>query len=125
VQFVPERRNDAKFTAVLDAVFDSVGIEVLRTPVRAPRANAYAERWIGTLRRECLDRLLIVNQRHLRFVLEQDGKHYNSHRPHRSLAQRLPGRRHDPEHLATVHPLLLVQRQEVLGGLINEYYQAP
>ena len=82
------RDRDAKFTAVFDAVFGSVGIEVIRTPVRAPRANAYAERWIGTLRRECLDRLLIVNQRHLRLVLEQYVEHYNSHRPHRSLAQR-------------------------------------
>jgi putative transposase len=118
------RDRDAKFTAVFDAVFDSVGIELLRTPVRAPRANALAERWIGTLRRECLDRLLIVNQRHLRFVLEKYVEHYNDHRPHRSLAHRSPDRRYDPEHPATVHSLHLVQRQEVLGGLINEYNHA-
>ena len=80
------RDRDAKFTVVFDAVFGSVGIEVIKTPVRAPRANAYAERWIGTLRRECLDRLLTVNERHLRLVLEQYVEHYNSHRPHRSLS---------------------------------------
>jgi putative transposase len=75
--------------------------------------------------RECLDRLLIVNQRHLRFVLEHYVEHYNSHRPHRSLAQRSPDRRHDPERPATtVDSLHLVHRQEVLGGLINDYKRA-
>jgi putative transposase len=118
------RDRDAKFTVAFDAVFGSLGIEVIKTPVRAPRANAYAERWIGTLRRECLDRLLIVNQRHLRFVLEQYVEHYNSHRPHRSLSQRSPDRRHDAERPANVHSLHLVHRQGVVGGLINEYTQA-
>jgi putative transposase len=118
------RDRDAKFTAVFDAVFASAGIEEFRTPVPAPRANAYAERWIGTLCRECLDRLLIVNERHLRLVLEQYVEHYNSHRPHRSLAQRSPDRRHDPERPANVHSLHLVQRQGVVGGLINDYNQA-
>jgi hypothetical protein len=105
------RDRDAKFTAVLDAVFGSVGIEVIRTPVRAPRANAYPERWIGTIRRECLDRLLIVNERHLRLMLEQYVEHFNSHRLYRSIAQRSPDRRHDAERPANVHSLHLVQRQ--------------
>ena len=84
------RDRDAKFTAAFDAVFTGAGIRVLRSPVRAPRANAFAERWIGTLRRECLDRILIVGERHLRAVLTDFVDHYNSHRPHRSLGQRPP-----------------------------------
>jgi putative transposase len=119
------RDRDAKFTAVFDAVFGSVGIEVIRAPVRAPRANAYAERWIGTLRRECLDRLLIVNERHLHRVLEQYVEHYNSHRPHRSLTQQPPDHDHEgDERLATVESLHSIQRTGVLGGLINEYEHA-
>jgi putative transposase len=92
----------------------------LRTPVRAPRANAYAERWIGTLRRECLDRLLIVNEGHLRRVIEQYVEHYNTHRPHRSLAQR------PPDHVGTHASSSTAQfdrihRRTIVGGLINEY----
>jgi putative transposase len=120
------RDRDAKFTAVFDAVLASVGIEVIRTPVRAPRANAYAERWIGTLRRECLDRLLIVNERHFRVVLTQYVEHYNTHRPHRSLEQQPPDRADS----AAVRPatplqsLHAVERRGVVGGLINEYEHA-
>jgi hypothetical protein len=82
------RDRDAKFTAIFDAVLGSVGVKVIRTPVRAPRANAYAERWIGTLRRECLDRLLILNERHLRVVLAQYVEHYNNHPSTRIAAPR-------------------------------------
>jgi putative transposase len=86
------RDRDSKFTAAFDAVFASVDIRIIRTPVRAPRANAIAERLIGTLRRECLDHLLIIGQRHLATVLQEYIEHYNTHRPHRSLHQRPPGR---------------------------------
>ena len=75
------RDRDAKFTDVFDAVFTSEGIRILRTPVRAPRANAIAERWIGTVRRELLDRILILNRRHLEDVLAQYTTHFNQHRP--------------------------------------------
>jgi putative transposase len=75
------RDRDSKFTGVFDAVFASEGIRILRTPVRAPRANAIAERWIGTLRREILDRMLIVNHRHLETVLAEYAAHFNDHRP--------------------------------------------
>ena len=79
------RDRDTKFTAAFDAVFAAEGVKVLRTPVRAPRANAYAERWVGTVRRELLDRMLIVGCRQLPSVLAEYADHYNGHRPHRAL----------------------------------------
>ena len=84
------RDRDTKFTAAFDAVFAAEGIKVLRTPVRAPRANAYAERWVGTVRREVLDRMLIFGCRQLRSVLAEYVDHYNGHRPHRALGQAPP-----------------------------------
>ena len=79
------RDRDSKFTTAFDAVFASEAIGILRTPVRAPRANAIAERWIGTARRELLDRMLIINRRHLTAVLTEYVTHFNHHRPHRAL----------------------------------------
>jgi transposase InsO family protein len=79
------RDRDTKFTAAFDAVFAAEGIKVRRTPVRAPRANAFAERWIGTVRREVLDRMLIFGCRQLQSVLAEYADHYNIHRPHRAL----------------------------------------
>jgi len=84
------RDRDSKFTAAFDAVFAAEGIRVLRIPVRAPRANAYAERWVGAVRRELLDRMLILGGRQLRAVLAEYVDHYNSHRPHRALEQAPP-----------------------------------
>jgi transposase InsO family protein len=84
------RDRDSKFTGDFDEVFRSEGIRVIKSPVRAPKARAHAERWIGTVRRECLDRLLIVGRRHLQHVLASYVLHYNEHRPHRSLEQRPP-----------------------------------
>ncbi len=75
------RDRDTKFTAAFDAVFAAEGIRVLRTPVRAPQANAYAERWVGTVRRELLDRMLIFGRRQLQSVLAEYADHYNVHRP--------------------------------------------
>jgi transposase InsO family protein len=80
------RDRDSKFTSMFDAVFASEGIQIITSPIRAPRANAIMERWIGSLRRELLDRMLIFNARHLRRVLAEYEKHFNTHRPHRSLA---------------------------------------
>ena len=79
------RDRDAKFTAPFDHVFTADGIRVIRTPVRAPKANTYAERWVRTVRAECLDWLLIRDRRHLEHVVAVDVGHYNSGRPHRSL----------------------------------------
>lgn len=113
------RDRDTKFTAGFDAVFGSEGVQVIRSPVRAPKANAIAERWVGTIRRECLDRLLILGPRHLETVLESYTAHYNQHRPHRTLGQHSP----EPRPLrspATTAP----HRQTVVDGLIHEYRQA-
>jgi transposase InsO family protein len=114
------RDRDAKFTAAFDAVFAAEGIRVLRTPVRAPRANAYAERWVGTVRRELLDRMLIVGCRQLRSVLAEYSNHYNVHRPHRALGQAPPL---DPDGPAVLASAGRVVRRDRLGGLIHEYAQ--
>lgn len=115
--------RDNKFTAAFDEVFRSEGIRTIRTPVRAPRANAFIERWIGTARRECLDRILIVNRRHLERVLPLYIRHYNEHRPHRSRHQRPPIEEPPPGSETTV-ALDRVRRRDVLGGLIHEYKAA-
>jgi transposase InsO family protein len=114
--------RDNKFTAAFDEVFRSEAIRIVRTPVRAPRANAYMERWIGSIRRECLDRLLIFNRRHLERVLPVYVHHHNAHRPHRSLNQQAPDLREPP--LRPVARLDDVRRRDVLGGLIHEYKAA-
>ena len=90
------RDRDSKFTAAFDAVFAGADIRIIRTPIRAPRANAIAERFIGTLRRECLDQLLITGPRHLDPCYASTSQHYNTHRPHRSLHQRPPAGAHSP-----------------------------
>jgi transposase InsO family protein len=114
------RDRDAKFTAAFDVVFAAEAIKVLMTPVRAPRANAYAEWWVGTVRRELLDRMLILGCRQLRSVLAEYANHYNLHRPHRSLGQAPPLGPYQPP--AAV-PDETVRRRDRLGGLIHEYAQ--
>jgi putative transposase len=114
------RDRDTKFTAAFDTVFAAEGTEVLRTPVRAPRANAYAERWVGTVRREVLDRMLIFGGRQLRLVLAEFVDHYNVHRPHRALSQAPPL---GPGESVVVVPAGRVVRRDRLGGLIHEYGQ--
>jgi putative transposase len=115
------RDRDSKFTSMFDAVFASDGMRILRTPVRAPRANAIAERWIGTVRRELLDRMLIINRRHLMAVLTEYVAHFNHHRPHRALNQAAPLRSLPPPASPSQFPL---RRRDLLEGLIHEYTQA-
>jgi putative transposase len=116
------RDRDAKFSHAFDEVFRSDSIQIIRTPVRAPRANAVMERWFASLRRECLDRLLILGRRHLEAVLRTYAEHYNTHRPHRSLGQRAPAQiRGCDRHLAD---FAVVRRRDRLGGLLHEYKTA-
>jgi hypothetical protein len=118
------RDRDSKYTAVFDEVFRSEGVRVIRTPVRAPKANAHAERFVGTVRRECLDWILILGRGHLERVLRVYVDHYNAHRPHRALELMPP----EPD-APTPRPLSLplasrIRRRDRLGGLIHEYQLA-
>jgi putative transposase len=117
------RDRDAKFTASFDDVLRSIGATVILTPIQAPNANAFSERWVGTVRRECLDHLLIVGRRQLQRVLDDYVRHYNAHRPHRGLGLGPPEPRLERGH-GEVSSLHQVKRHEVLGGLIHEYQLA-
>jgi transposase InsO family protein len=112
--------RDAKFSRAFDAIFCGSGIRVIRTPVRAPNANAHIERWVGSVRRECLDRLLIFNRRQLERVLGVYVRHYNERRPHRALELQTPEPRTPAPTLcqSTAAP---IRRRDLLGGLIHEY----
>jgi len=114
------RDRDSKFTTAFDGVFAGNGTRVIKTPVRSPQANAVAERFVATLRRECLDHMLILGQRHLRGVLAEFARHYNGHRPHQGLQQEPPMRRPSEPVDITAR----IERRQVLGGLISEYSRA-
>ena len=113
------RDRDTKFTAGFDAVFTAEDVRVITTPARAPRANAYAERWVATVRAECLDWTLIWNRRHLERVLAVYVRHYNTSRPHRGLDLETPVA---PAKNATATGT--IERTDLLGGLIHEYQRA-
>lgn len=118
------RDRAGQFTGSFDAVLTAEGIRILASPPQAPRANAICERIIGTLRRELLDRMLIVNEHHLRQVLTEYLLHYNDARPHRSLGQLTPAQadNHPPEPANLAERR--IHRKEILGGLTHEYYVA-
>ncbi len=124
VRFLTRDRG-SNFTASFDAVFQAAGTRIVRTAVQAPRMNAICERLVGTLRRELLDRVLILGEGHLRAMLAEYQVHYNTARPHQGIAQRVPDGRHDRGHLtvADLDPGRIL-RKPVLGGLINEYAHA-
>jgi putative transposase len=113
------RDRDAKYVTAFDEIFLTEGLRIVRTPIKTPRANAFAERFVGTLRRECLDRILIFGRGHLESVLRAYLAHYDGHRPHRALDMNPP----------TAPPLMAdhenlprrVSRRDILGGLIHEY----
>ncbi len=118
------RDRDSRFSPAFDAVFAADGIRILLTPPEAPRANAICERMIGTLRHELLDKILVVNERHLRRILTTYLHHFNTARPHRTLAQLTPAQ------TETQPPPLInladhqVHRKPILGGLTSEYHIA-
>jgi transposase InsO family protein len=113
--------RDKRFGQLFDEVFKAEGIEILRTPWRAPKANAYAERWIRTARSECLDRMMILGARHLEHVLAAFVKHYNEERPHPGLDLRTPNG--GPHLEALSREPSVIGRRDRLGGLIHEYYR--
>jgi putative transposase len=114
------RDRDAKFSATFDEVFRSEGLRITRSPVRSPRANAFAERFVGTIRRECLDWILILGRRHLEVVLREYVEHYNAHRPHRGLGLKAPA----GEPAVFPSASRPIHRRDRLGGLIHEYHRA-
>jgi putative transposase len=115
------RDRDSKFVASFDRVFSCQHARVIRTPIQAPRANAYAERWIRTVRTECLDWLLIRNQRHLATLLAVFVEHYNQARPHRGINLQTPNRTPTPSESSGLDR---IERIDRLGGLIHEYRHA-
>jgi putative transposase len=119
------RDRGSNFTASFDAVFEATGASIVRSAVQAPRMNPICERLVGTLRRELLDRVLILGEAHLRAVLAVYQEHYNTARPHQGIAQRIPGG--DPEASqgsAAALDSRRIRRKPVLNGLINEYTRA-
>jgi hypothetical protein len=112
--------HDAKYGGGSDSVFTGDGMDVIRTPIAAPRANSHMERQLGSTRRECLDWLLIMNRQHLERVLTEWLEHYNQARPHRGLDLRTPIARSDPVVMSGP-----VTCEERLGGLLREYSRAP
>jgi putative transposase len=120
------RDRGSNFTASFDAVFQAAGARILRTAVQAPRMNAICERLVGTLRRELLDRVLILGERHLRAVLAEYQAHYNTARPHQGIAQRVPDGEHDGSHItATDLDRGRIHRKPVLSALINDIRAPP
>jgi transposase InsO family protein len=115
------RDRGGQFTAVFDAVLARAGIEVKKTPPRCPRANAYAQRWVRTLRSELTDRMLTFGQRHLRHALAEYVKHHNHSRPHQALDLSPP---RPPATVIDLAEQRQIQRRPILGGLINEHQRA-
>ena len=119
------RDRDSMYTGTFDEVLRGGGIRVVKTPMRSPQANAIAERFVRTVRAECLDWLLIVNRRHLEHVLRVFVEHYNTQRPHRSLSLQ-PPQAAEPPQRAEPPPTPAfdeIRRHDRLGGLIHEYYR--
>jgi putative transposase len=118
------RDRAGQFTGAFDAVLASAGIEVVKIPPRSPQANAYAERWVRTVRVEVTDRVLIAGPRHLRAILGAYAGHYNQHRPHRALNLRPPDAAEVPPAALADLATGQIRRRRVLGGLVSEYEHA-
>ena len=101
-------------------MFRSEGIEIVRTPFRSPRANAYAERWVRSVREECLDQIIILNQGHLAYVLSEYELYFNTARPHQGIAQAIPA----PPLNSSMSMSGKIKRRDILGGIIHDYFRA-
>jgi len=110
--------NDCSFSKAFDAVFESEGIYIIHTPFQAPNANAHAERWVRTVREECLDHILITGSSHLKRVLVEYPNYYNTSRPHQGIDNQTP----IPHQQRSIGP---IHRKKILGGIINNYYRDP
>jgi putative transposase len=113
------RDRDSKFFGPFDEVFRTEGVRIIRTPIRAPKANAFAERWVRTARRECLEHLLILGGRHLERLLREFTGHYNAERPHRGLRLTRPS----PPTSSSSFGSGAIRRRDRLGGMIHEYHR--
>ncbi|WP_260478935.1 integrase core domain-containing protein [Kibdelosporangium aridum] len=118
------RDRDAKFGTAFDAVFTSIGIQILLTAPQVPRMNAFAERWIGSIRRECTDRILITGERHLHHVLDAYLAHHNAGRSHQGHGMLLRAPHDEPNTIPFPAPINGIRRRQCLGGLLNEYRPA-
>jgi putative transposase len=119
------RDRDTKFIVAFDDVFRGSGVRIIKTPPKAPRANALCERVVGTLRREVLDQLLIFNEKHLSKILTEYAEHDNEHRPHQSRSQRPPTiETTATQPITELADLCSIRRRPILDGLINQYYRA-
>jgi putative transposase len=118
VRFLIRDRN-SKFTSSFDTIFHTEDATILKTPVRAPKANAFAERWVRTVREDCLDHTLITSRRHLEHTMRDYTRHYNQQRPHRALALATPA---GETPAARGRPPVDIRRRDILGGVIHEYH---
>jgi len=118
------RDRDAKFTDAFDAVFAAIGIDIVKSAPQTPRMNAYAERFVRTVRAECTDRMLIAGERHLRVVVDEFIERYNTGRSHQGSGLALRAPNDDPNVIAFPAPAERIRRRTALGGLISEYQQA-
>ncbi len=109
--------HDKKFPIAFDSVFEAEGVEIVDIPYQAPNANAFAERWVRTVRQECLDKIIILNERHLHKTLQEYVAYYNARRPHQGLNQ------DSPLGLGPVTQEGPIQHRNVLGGIIRDYYR--
>lgn len=110
--------NDCSFSKAFDAVFESESIHIIHTPFQAPNANAHAERWVRTVREECLDHMLIINAEHMRHVLIEFAQYYNASRPHQGIDQQMPIPR------TILKNTDFIQRRKAPGGIINDYFRS-
>jgi putative transposase len=118
------RDRDAKFGTAFDTVLASIGIQTALTAPQAPRMNAFAERWIGSVRRECTDRILITGEHHLHHVLDAYVAHHNAGRSHQGEGMRLHAPDDKPNMIPFPAQIDTIRRQQCLGGLLNEYRPA-